>query len=79
MNSRTRTRMAINGAEIPYSSGRFSQRSAFDKKEGKLYFGVNTENDQPCIYIYDVKTGTVKEGMKVSEGYYFEQIRILED
>lgn len=79
LNSRTRTRMAINGAEIPYSSGRFSQRSAFDKKENKLYFGVNTENDQPCIYIYDVKDGTVKEGMKVSEGYYFEQIRILED
>ena len=79
LNSKTRTRMAFNGAEIPYSSGSFSQRSAFDKNAGKLYFGVNTESAQPCIYIYDVKTGAVTKGLDIAEGYYFEQIRILED
>jgi len=26
-----------------------------------------------------VATGSVSEGIKVSEGYYFEQIRIVED
>lgn len=79
LNTLSRTRMSVNGSIIPYSSGRFSQRSAFDKTANKVYFGVNTETAQPCIYIYDVKTGAVTEGMKVSEGYYFEQIRLLED
>ena len=79
MNAGTRTRMSFGGTEIPYSSGRFSQRSAFDPNENKVYFGVNTETAQPQIYVYDVKTGDVSEGIKVSEGYYFEQIRIVED
>ena len=79
MQSLTRTRMSFGGTEIPYSSGRFSQRSAFDPNDNKVYFGVNTETAQPRIYVYDVKTGEVTEGIKVSEGYYFEQIRILED
>ena len=79
LNAKTRTRMAFNGKEIPYSSGRFSQRSAYVAKENKLYFGVNTEQSQPQIYIYDVATGQVSEGMKVAEGYYFEQIRVVED
>ena len=75
----SRTRMAYKGTEIPYSSGRFSQRSAFDPSVNKVYFGVNTENAQPQIYVYDVKTGAVSEGVKVAEGYYFEQIRLVED
>ncbi len=75
----SRTRMAYKGTEIPYSSGRFSQRSAFDPSVNKVYFGVNTENAQPQIYVYDVKTGAVSEGIKVAEGYYFEQIRLVED
>jgi len=79
MKAGTRTRMSFNGAEIPYSSGRFSQRSAFDPSVNKVYFGVNTENAQPQIYVYDVKTGAVSEGVKVAEGYYFEQIRLVED
>lgn len=79
MKANTRTRMAFNSAEIPYSSGRFSQRSAYDPTTGKVYFGVNTETSQPQIYVYDVKTGEVTEGVKVAEGYYFEQIRIVED
>ena len=79
MKANTRTRMSFAGAEIPYSSGRFSQRSAFDPEENKVYFGVNTETAQPQIYIYDVKSGEVTKGISVAEGYYFEQIRLLED
>ena len=79
MKANTRTRMSIGGTEIPYSSGRFAQRSAFDPGEGKVYFGVNTETAQPQIYVYDIKTGEVTEGLKVAEGYFFEQIRIVED
>lgn len=75
----TRTRMSIDGAEIPYSSGRFAQRSAFAPAENKVYFGVNTETAAPCVYIYDVATGTVSKGVDVVEGYYFEQIRLMED
>ncbi len=78
LNSKTRTRMAFNGVEIPYSSGSFSQRSVYVAKEDKAYFGVNTEKAQPCVYIYDVKTGTVTKGVDIAEGYYFEQIRLLE-
>ena len=79
LNSKSVTRLAFNGTEIPYSSGSFSQRSAIDRVAGKAYFGVNTETAQPQIYVYDVKTGEVTEGVKVAEGYYFEQIRIVED
>ena len=78
LNAKTRTRLAFGGTEIPYSSGRFSQRSAFNTKENKVYFGVNTETAQPQIYVYDVATGTVSEGVKIQEGYYFEQIRLVE-
>ena len=79
MKANTRTRMSFAGAEIPYSSGRFSQRSAFDPEENKVYFGVNTETAQPQIYIYDVKSGEVTKGISVAEGYYCEQIRLLDD
>jgi len=79
MKAGTRTRMSFNGAEIPYSSGRFSQRSAYDPSDGKVYFGVNTETAQPQIYVYDVKNGNVSKGISVAEGYYFEQIRLVED
>ena len=75
----TRTRMSFGGTEIPYSSGRFSQRSAFNPNDNKVYFGVNTETAAPQIYVYDVKSGEVTEGISVTEGYYFEQIRIIED
>ena len=79
MKANTRTRLSFGGTEIPYSSGRFSQRSAFDPEQGKVYFGVNTETAQPQIYVYDMGSGQVSEGLKVAEGYYFEQIRLAED
>ena len=77
--SKTVTPLAYDGVEIPYSSGSFSQRSAIDRAAGKAYFGVNTENAQPGIYVYDIKTGEVSKGVDVAEGYYFEQIRLMED
>ena len=79
LKAATRTRMSFNGAEIPYSSGRFAQRSAYAPAENKVYFGVNTETAAPCVYVYDVKTGEVTKGVDVAEGYYFEQIRIMEN
>jgi hypothetical protein len=78
LNANTRTRMKFNGTDIDYSSGRFSQRSAFDKNTNKVYFGVNTLSARPCVYAYDVNRGTVSKGVEIVEGYYFEQIRILE-
>lgn len=78
LNAKTRTRMKYNSADIDYSSGRFSQRSAYDKNNDKVYFGVNTLNARPCVYVYDVKTGTVSKGVEIVEGYYFEQIRLME-
>ncbi len=79
LNANTRIRMAVNGSDIDYSSGRFSQRSAFDRAAGKVYFGVNTQSAQPSVYVYDVATGAVSKGVDVAEGYYFEQIRLVED
>ena len=78
VNSKTVTRLAYNGTEIPYSSGSFSQRSVYNANEKKAYFGVNTADEQ-CIYIYDVATGTVTKGASIAAGYYFDQIRLFED
>ncbi len=77
--NKTVTPLAFNGTAIPYSSGSFSQRSAVDRAAGKVYIGVNTEKSQPQIYVYDIESGNVSEGIKVAEGYYFEQIRLFED
>lgn len=79
LNAKTRTRLAFNGTEIPYSSGLFSQRSAVDRAAGKVYFGVNTADAAPHFYIYDIKTGNLTKGIDMVEGYYFDYIRIVED
>jgi hypothetical protein len=78
INTKTSTRLAYKGSEIPYSSGSFSQRSVFNSKENKAYFGVNTANEQ-TVYIYDVKTGDVTKGISLASGYYFDLIRVFED
>ena len=72
-----RTRLAYEGTEIPYNSGRFSQRTAI--VDGKAYIGVNTETSNPCVYIYDIETGNVEKGVEIAEGYYFEQIRVMDN
>lgn len=78
INTKTSTRLAYNGTDIPYSSGSFSQRSVFNSKENKAYFGVNTSNEQ-AIYIYDVATEKVTKGLSLANGYYFDLIRVFED
>lgn len=77
LNSKTSSRVKYNGQDLPYSGGRFSQRTAV--VDGKAYIGVNPESSNPCVYIYDIKTGNVEKGADIKEGYYFEQIRVLDN
>lgn len=77
LTAKTYSRLSCNGNNLPYSGGRFSQRTAI--AGGKAYIGVNPENSNPCIYIYDISTGAVTKGREIAEGYYFEQIRVLEE
>ena len=69
--------LQYNGEDIAYSAGSFSQRSAFNEKEKKAYFGVSNETENR-IYIYDVTTGNVSLGSKLATGVYFDQIRFFE-
>ncbi len=70
-------RLSYNGQEIPYSGGRFAQRTVV--VNGKAYIGVNTENSKPCIYIYDIATGKVEKGAEIAEGYFFDMLRVVEN
>lgn len=77
LQSCTHKKITCDGADIPYSGGRFSDRmTTFD---GKAYFGVNPEDTNPCIYIYDMKTDKCVKGADIAEGYYFEQIRLVKN
>lgn len=74
----SKTRLNYNGQEIPYSGGRFSQRSVIFN--GKVYFGVDTEDVlNSIIYIYDIKTGTVEKGAEVDGKFKFDMIRVIEN
>lgn len=66
-----------NGAVLPYSAGTFSQRSMVFGN--KAYIGVNPKNSDPCIYIYDIKTGAVTKGLSITKGYLFDRIVTLKD
>jgi len=77
LNTGARERLKYNGQEIPYVSGRFSQRTAV--VDGKAYIGVNTADSNPCVYIYDIATGNVEKGVEIAEGYYFDMIRVLKN
>jgi hypothetical protein len=72
-----RERLKYNGTEIPYSGGRFAQRTVV--VDGKAYIGVNTEATNPCIYIYDIVTGKVEKGVEIAEGYFFDMLRVLKN
>lgn len=65
------------GSKLPYNLGTFSQRSIVHG--GKAYIGVNPEKGAPCIYVYDIATGTLTKGMTIQEGYEFNRIVVLED
>lgn len=77
LNTGARERLKYNGQEIPYNSGRFSQRTVI--VDGKAYIGVNTEDSNPCIYIYDIATGNVEKGVEIAEGYYFDVLRVIKN
>lgn len=72
-----RERLSCNGSEIPYSGGRFAQRTVV--VDGKAYIGVNTADSNPCIYIYDIATGSVTKGAEIAEGYYFDMLRVVDN
>lgn len=75
--SKTSTPITYNGQRLAYSSGRFSSRMAFVNH--KAYIGVDAEGQKPQIYVYDVATGTTALGATMASGYYFEQIRVVEE
>ena len=75
--TKTSTPITYNGAALPYSSGRFSSRMAYVNH--KAYIGVDAEKQKPQIYIYDVKTNSTSLGATMASGYYFEQIRVVEN
>lgn len=75
--SKTSTPITYNGQRLAYSSGRFSSRMAYVNH--KAYIGVDAEGQKPQIYIYDVETATTSLGATMAIGYYFEQIRVVED
>ncbi len=77
INTGVKERLSYNGQEIPYSGGRFAQRTVI--VNGKAYIGVNTEKANPCIYIYDIATGKVEKGAEIAEGYYFDMLRMVEN
>lgn len=75
--SKTSTPITYNGQCLAYSSGRFSSRMAYVNH--KAYVGVDTEGQKPQIYIYDVEKNQTALGATMASGYYFEQIRVVED
>lgn len=77
INTGAKERLSYNGQEIPYSGGRFAQRTVI--VNGKAYIGVNTEKANPCIYIYDIATGKVEKGAEIAEGYFFDMLRVVEN
>lgn len=77
LSAQKATRLQYNGQDIDYSGGSFSQRSVYNAKENKAYFGVSTETEE-CVYVYDVASGAVTKGITIAPGYYFDQIRYFE-
>lgn len=77
VEAKTSTPISYNGQRLAYSSGRFSSRMAYVNH--KAYIGVDAEGQKPQIYIYDVASAQTSLGATMASGYYFEQIRVVED
>ena len=77
VEAKTSTPISYNGQRLAYSSGRFSSRMAYVNH--KAYIGVDAEGQKPQIYIYDVTSAQTSLGATMASGYYFEQIRVVED
>ncbi len=69
--------LKYNGSKLPYNSGTFSQRSVV--LGDKAYIGINPKDSDPCVYIYDIKTGTISKGLTITKGYSFDRIVALLD
>ena len=78
LTAKTATPVKFNGAALPYSAGSFSQRAVYNAGEKKAYFGVSNA-DGETVYVYDVATGSVKKGLSIAPGYYFDQIRLVQN
>lgn len=78
LNAKTATPIQFNGTDLPYSAGSFSQRAVYNSKEQKAYFGISNA-DGETIYVYDVATGSVAKGLSIAPGYFFDQIRMVQD
>lgn len=63
--------------DIPFSEGTFSQRSVI--LGDKAYIGVNPEDSEPCVYVYDINNETLTKGMTITEGYEFDRIVAIDD
>lgn len=57
--------------DVPYGDGNFSQLAVVMSQ--KVYIGNNTK-DESSIYIYDIATGKVTKGAKLTKGFTFERI-----
>ena len=75
--TKSHTPIEFNGERLAYSSGRFSSRMAYVNH--KAYIGVDAQGQKPQIYIYDVQSGQTTLGATMEAGYYFEQIRVVEN
>ena len=78
LSTKTASPLQYNGSSLPYSAGSFSQRSVYNANEKKAYFGVSNA-DGETVYVYDVATGSVKKGLSIAPGYYFDQIRLVQN
>ena len=78
LSTKTASPLQYHGSSLPYSAGSFSQRSVYNANEKKAYFGVSNA-DGETVYVYDVATGNVKKGLSIAPGYYFDQIRLVQN
>jgi len=75
-----RERVSYNGTPLRYCSGRYSQRTAISR--GKVYIGVTEgdgEDEYPEVYIYDIASGSLEKGVRLSKGFCFDLIRVMSD
>ena len=74
----TRTRVSCGGIPLRYCSGWYSQRTAVSGRYA--YIGVTEgegADEYPMVYIYDIVSDTVTEGVKLSKGFCFDIIRVM--
>ena len=77
LSTGSRERVKYNGTDLPYCSGRFSQRTAV--ADGKAYIGVaDKDNLTAGVYVYDIASGKVEKGVELQGGFCFDIIRVVD-